>query len=199
MNVSLTDILSKYPRLTDKHRAPRSVHSYGPLYDLVFSSQIEILKRPLSVMEIGTKWGGSAISFLHLDQSCLEKFVCLDRADKLQEQCREIMDGDERCEFELVDAYSDEAINMLKEKHGLFDIIIDDGPHTLPSQQFFFKKYYELLNDHGVLVCEDIKVCHMNELKKLRNELGIYFLNLLDNTNRNKENHDEIVALRYKK
>ena len=38
-----------------------------------------------------------------------------------------------------------------------FDILIDDGPHTLDSMIFFLKNYSELLNDKGILVIEDVQ------------------------------------------
>ena len=38
----------------------------------------------------------------------------------------------------------------------LFDLIIDDGPHTLDSMIFFVTHYLPLLNETGVLVIEDI-------------------------------------------
>jgi hypothetical protein len=37
-----------------------------------------------------------------------------------------------------------------------FDILIDDGPHTLDSMIFFVKHYLPLLNETGILVVEDI-------------------------------------------
>ena len=101
MNVKLTDVFSnrdgKYEApasVTDKHRAPRRPHSYGPVYDLIFTSQIGILKRPLSVMEIGTHRGGSAAGFLQLDEWSLKKFVCLDVDNKQDQRCAEIMNND---------------------------------------------------------------------------------------------------------
>ena len=55
------------------------------------------------------------------------------------------------------DAYSmkfitDEFIN----KGIKFDLIIDDGPHTMESWRFFAKNYIPLLNTDGVAIIEDI-------------------------------------------
>jgi hypothetical protein len=38
-----------------------------------------------------------------------------------------------------------------------FDIIIDDGPHTLESMTFFVKEYIHKANEKGMLVIEDIQ------------------------------------------
>lgn len=38
-----------------------------------------------------------------------------------------------------------------------FDIIIDDGPHTLDSMIFFTYHFPQLLTDDGILVVEDVQ------------------------------------------
>jgi spermidine synthase len=86
-------------------------------------------------------------------------------------------------------------IDMLLEKEGKFDIIIDDGPHTWESQEWFFENYYDLLNEGGVLLCEDIHGQHYNQLHQLSKKLKLYVLDLRANNN---PNGDEIIALRYK-
>jgi len=53
----------------------------------------------------------------------------------------------------IEDAYSRDFFNSVSEK---FDIIIDDGPHSVESQKFALENYYNLLNDDGVLIIEDI-------------------------------------------
>jgi len=76
-----------------------------------------------------------------------------------------------------------------------FDIIIDDGPHTWASQEWFFRNYYSLLNEGGVLMCEDIHEANRNNLAYIKRELGLYVLDLRINNN---PNGDEIIALRFK-
>jgi hypothetical protein len=46
-----------------------------------------------------------------------------------------------------------------------FDVIIDDGPHTLESQLFAVKHFLPLLNEGGVFAIEDIQdISHINLL-----------------------------------
>jgi cephalosporin hydroxylase len=52
------------------------------------------------------------------------------------------------------DAYTEAIINKLK--HLKFDIVIDDGPHTLESQKKFIELYSPLINSGGYIVIEDI-------------------------------------------
>jgi predicted O-methyltransferase YrrM len=51
-------------------------------------------------------------------------------------------------------AYTPEFLDKLNGKS--FDIIIDDGPHTLESMEYFLTHYPQLLNAGGVLILEDI-------------------------------------------
>ena len=53
------------------------------------------------------------------------------------------------------DAYSDYVVNSLKNND--FDIIIDDGPHTLESMIYCVKNYLPKLKSDGILVLEDLK------------------------------------------
>jgi SAM-dependent methyltransferase len=199
MNIRLTDGFGKDKDLqsyTDKHQAPHSPHSYGPIYDLIFSSQLELTRRPLRVLEIGTFLGGSARGFLKLNEKSLSKYVCVDTKDRIKDHHKELMNNDERCQFYLLDAYRQESIDMLQRDCGNFDII-DDGPHVWSGQEFFFREYHQLLNENGVLICEDIKYKYLKNLIKIRNELGIYIIDLRHNIEPAK-NADEVIGIRYK-
>jgi hypothetical protein len=177
-----------YKGSTDKN----TTHRYGISYDLIFNSQYLKQNRPLRILEIGISLfgDGSVGSLSEIDY--IEKYVGLDIKpyngmypnDKIT-----IYAGPE------YDAYKLEMINMLQEKEGKFDIIIDDGPHTWESQQWFFENYYSLLNEGGVLLCEDIHGQHYNQLQQLSKKLKLYILDLRMNNN---PNGDEIIALRYK-
>ena len=47
--------------------------------------------------------------------------------------------------------------NTFKSKGMMFDILIDDGPHTLESMCMFLKLYLPLLKPDGILVIEDVQ------------------------------------------
>ena len=53
-----------------------------------------------------------------------------------------------------MDAYNKDNIKKINSK---FDIIIDDGPHTLVSQLYASKYYTPLLKNNGKLIIEDIQ------------------------------------------
>ena len=52
------------------------------------------------------------------------------------------------------DAYSDQIIKQLDDN--MFDLIIDDGPHTYDSFKVVINKYHSKLKKNGILIIEDI-------------------------------------------
>lgn len=59
--------------------------------------------------------------------------------------------------YSRVDAYKPESITrFMGIRPQGYDLIIEDGPHTLESQLFFVRNYGALLADEGIMVVEDI-------------------------------------------
>lgn len=52
------------------------------------------------------------------------------------------------------DAYHNDTILLFEQQ---FDVIIDDGPHTLESQLYFILHWYSKLKPGGLMVVEDIQ------------------------------------------
>jgi predicted methyltransferase len=77
--------------------------------------------------------------------------------------------------------------------HLKFDIIIDDGPHTLESMIFFIENYSKLLEEDGILVVEDVQSIEWIDILKnvvpenLKQYISVY--DLRDNKNR----YDDIL------
>ena len=173
---------------TDKN----TTHKYGISYNLVFNSQYLKLNRPLKVLEIGISLFGDGSVGPLSEINYIEKYVGIDNKiykGNIPNNKIQIYAGPE------YDAYKKETVNLLIEKEGKFDIIIDDGPHTWESQKWFFENYYDLLNEGGVLLCEDIHESNYDMLKSLTKKLDLYVLDLRVNNN---PNGDEIIALRFK-
>jgi hypothetical protein len=173
---------------TDKN----TTHQYGISYNLIFNSQHAKLNKPLKVLEIGISLFGDGSVGPLSNIPYVEKYIGLDN-----QVYRGIIPNDKVKVYAgpEYDAYTTDMIQLLNEKEGKFDIIIDDGPHTWASQEWFFRNYYSLLNEGGVLMCEDIHETNRNNLAYLKRELGLYVLDLRINNN---PNGDEIIALRFK-
>jgi hypothetical protein len=145
------------PGGTDKN----TTHNYTGIYEHLLSG---FKNKKGKLLEIGVQHGGSSL----LWQTYLPKFeICmLDICDIVHPYIWECMDenGNDYSFYEA-NAYDESFVSALKHQYNGFDIIIDDGPHTLESQLFAIKHYLPLLNNHGVFVIEDIQdIAHTKEL-----------------------------------
>ena len=64
------------------------------------------------------------------------------------------VDNQERITAIYENAYTQETVAKLSSES--FDIIIDDGPHSFESMQFFLINYLPLVKSGGILILEDI-------------------------------------------
>jgi cephalosporin hydroxylase len=174
------------PGGTDKEKE----HSY----DLLYNSQFEKYKNNTGIiLEIGVQYGGSSL----LWHEYLPKFKIV-MTDVLNQVHPIIWDkmNKNRYEYINMDSFKIECINTLKVKYPEgFDIIIEDGPHTLESQIFTIKEYPKLLKDGGILVIEDIQkfeYCEiiLNEINK-EDFKSVEIIDLRKNKNR----YDDILIV----
>jgi hypothetical protein len=140
--------------LTDKN----TCHSYINTYEHLFSSKKNDNN---NILEIGigepkeNRENGGSIKLWH-DYFQNSTIYGLDIHDisKINDS---IKNKDRIKLFTSVDAYDTTFIKSTFVDNNIkFDILIDDGPHTLDSMIFFVKHYLPLLNETGILVVEDI-------------------------------------------
>jgi hypothetical protein len=146
-----------YNTKTDKN----TTHSYIPLYEKLLSNKRLTAK---NVLEVGVNEGGS-IKLSH-DYFTNATIYGLDIIP-LTNVCDEI-----RCEPRIklgrFDAYNETFFNSNFLGKIKFDMILDDGPHTLESMIQFIKLYSQVMADDGILIIEDIaSIDWINELIKV--------------------------------
>jgi hypothetical protein len=74
-----------------------------------------------------------------------------------------------------------------------FDIMIDDGPHTLESMIQFIKLYSQIMTDDGILIVEDVQSIEwIDELKNAVPENLKSYIKWYD-LRKNKNKSDDIV------
>ena len=100
-------------------------------------------------MEIGVQTGGSIKLWNDYFPNALVYGVDV---DIYQNRCRELSP---RIRFINADAYTPECASTFESE--LFDVIIDDGPHTLDSMCKFVNLYYRIVKPGGYLIIEDIQ------------------------------------------
>ncbi len=133
---------------TDKN----SDHSYVESYERLLNP---FRNKACNLLEIGVNFGGSAIMWYHyLPQS---RLFLIDNRNVMKTHITSAMKNS-RWHLYVEDAYTPGAVMMMhSECPSGFDIIIDDGPHSLGTQKFVITSYLSLLNRGGVLIIEDIQ------------------------------------------
>ena len=129
--------------LTDKE----SIHSYVPVYEHKLGPRRDTVKR---VLEVGIERGGSLL--LWRDYFPKAEVWGFD----IQDHLPACLKDQQRIKVFKANAYQKEIVTDLIQKGLYFDVIVDDGPHTLESMCFFAKYYSQLLAPGGVLCIEDI-------------------------------------------
>lgn len=125
---------------TDKN----SYHSYvDGVYEELFRERRHSTKK---VLEIGVEFGGSILMWR--DYFPNAEIFGLDKKFIPQ------MEGRDRIRMFMGDAYSHEMADNLPDG---FDVIVEDGPHTLDTMTFAALEYSKKLSPGGVLVLEDFQ------------------------------------------
>ena len=138
---------------TDKN----TTHSYLPTYQKIFANKKETAKHILEIgIGCGGNCGGGSIKLWH-DYFQNATIYALDIIpfDLVWDQ---IKNNDRISIYHSSDAYEEKFFNNNFLNKGIkFDIMIDDGPHSLESMLIFIKLYSKLLANNGILVIEDIQ------------------------------------------
>ncbi len=116
-----------------------------------------------TLLEIGIQHGGS--SLLWHEYLPGFKLFLSDIQNIVPSLIWDQMDPN-RYNFYKKDAFSIATVEFLKNEcvEG-FDIVIEDGPHTLSSQLFAIEHYYPMLKPGGILIIEDIQdIAHLDVL-----------------------------------
>lgn len=149
--MSLVELVDN--KLTDKN----TLHSYLDLYEELFKSK---KNTATNILEIGIGPiqglnGGSII--LWADYFKNANIYAVDIIPINMVDLQLIMHPRIHL-YTNNDAYNTNYfINTFYSKNMLFDIILDDGPHTLESMEIFVKLYSTILKHDGMLVIEDVQ------------------------------------------
>lgn len=140
--LTLVNLQEKNNYSTDKH----NTHCYLEQYDTIFE---EYKNKDINILEIGILKGGSLSLWSEFFTSNSKIYgidINLENLDKNVTYPNNvtILKGDA---YENADEFF---------KDLLFDIVIDDGPHTLKSQIASFEIYSKKLKPNGIFVIEDL-------------------------------------------
>lgn len=181
VNKTIREILEENPDLpTDKnYNYFEYRHSYfDNFYENEFS---KYQNKSVNLCEIGVEKGATFFiwnRYFHKDSNLLG----IDNNFQVDTKYYEQNFNNVRYIFN--NAYDLDLVNKLNN----FDIIIDDGPHTLESQIDCLKLYFPKLNDGGVLIIEDVaELTYIDTLKQYipdQYKNNIEVINLIEKDNR---------------
>jgi hypothetical protein len=156
--MSLEDIVDN--TRTDKN----TLHSYLPLYQKLLVGKKETAK---NVLEIGIASGGSIKLWSDFFTNATIHGLDTTEINRLWEGIR---NKENIRIYASSDAYDNTVFstNFLN-KNIKFDLMLDDGPHSLDSMKTFIKLYSQLMTDDGILIIEDIQSYEWMDI--LRNEV----------------------------
>lgn len=144
----LTAIGTKYKDSTDKVPATPywRKHTYTEFYGPFFQ---HLRDKPITFLEIGVRWGGSALMWYEYFPHASLYFIDVDL-----KQLKVKLPNDPRVHVYEGDAYSKGTIQKLFGSIK-FDIIIDDGSHIPSHQSFVLNEYRSVLKENGMILIED--------------------------------------------
>lgn len=140
-------------------------------------------EKALDVLEIGINYGASLKMWREYFINA--KIYGVDIQDRVRPEYRDI----KNVEYMFGDAYSEEILNNdLK-----FDVMIDDGPHTLQSQRDFIKKYHSKLKKDSIMIIEDI--ADIMYIPILKDEVPDGFKTEVVDLRKNKNRYDDLMLI----
>lgn len=137
-----------------EHKGINKWLHYFEAYDRFFS---KYRGRDVTILEIGVFKGGSLQmwkEYFKMPDNKIQIYgVDIDPACKaLEEENIKIFIGSQE---------DREFLRKLKKKIGKVDILIDDGGHTMNQQIVSFEELFDLVDDEGIYLCEDLHTSYM--------------------------------------
>jgi hypothetical protein len=174
---------------TDKN----TIHSYIDLYENLFS---RLKQKATNVIEIGIgphyHDNGGSIELWHkyFSNAIIYAVDIIDYNIVYDG----IKNNDKIKLFTSCNAYQEQFVkeNFI-DKNIKFDMLLDDGPHTLDSMIKFIELYSGLISDDGILIIEDVQdINWFNELVKSTPDELKQYINIYD-LRHNKYRYDDLV------
>jgi hypothetical protein len=137
------EIFLKTGILNTKHRSHSYIKDY---YDILFSNNTN---KKIKILELGVRDRSS----LHIWENWFVDSEIYG-IDIHGFYSRHIGINNNIIIVTIVDGYSQPALDLYEDN--FFDYIIDDGPHTIDSQQYSIAYWYKKLKIGGKLIIEDI-------------------------------------------
>ena len=178
---TLVELEKDLKLITDKN----TCHSYLPLYDELLCRKRFTCR---NMLEVGICWGGS----IELWDKYFPNGTVYAMDILPEHKLPDLLKSENKIRMISGDAYSP-CLSRALFSGKKFDVILDDGPHTLQSQLNFLNMYSKLLEDDGILIIEDIQDIHYLEILKENTPEHLKpYIKTFD-LRKNKGRYDDIV------
>lgn len=146
----------------EKHLTMTKWMHYFEAYDRFFS---RYRGKDITILEIGVFKGGSLQMWKNYFKNSNNK-VKIYGID-INPDCKKLEEEDIQI---FIGSQEDrEFLQMVKSEIDTVDILIDDGGHTMNQQMVSFEELFDLVDDNGIYLCEDL---HTSYMSKYGGELG---------------------------
>ena len=199
-NNSLTSLMNKY--YSDKGNL-NNVHNYTKFYHSLFN---KIYSKKLKIFEVGIGSVDTDVTFhMKFSNQNYEPLASLKAWREYFSNSeiygadidKKILKNSDRIKTFYVDMLNEESIiNMWKNINQKMDIIIDDGFHSLEANTNFFKNSYEMLNQDGYYIIEDIhrKPSNIKKFNKFFKKIDVEF-QIIDLPHKNNVNDNCLILI----
>ena len=158
--MNLIDIFHQTNNQSDKELYHKYISNF-------YSEKFEKFKdKKINILEIGIQYGNSLKLWEYFFKNA--EIYAIDISQYY------IHEYGENVNIFIGNAYDNKTIDYFKSNDISFDIIIDDGPHTRETQDFFLQNYQELLKpSQSIIILEDIYNHSFDFLKKKYSDFSI--------------------------
>jgi len=158
--------------------------------------------QPHNILELGTSLGLSA---LYMHKACSKsKLTTIEGSPAIAQLAQQYFTA-EKAKIELLNLPFDEALEQPIVCNAKYDLIYIDGNHTEIATNAYVNKLYDLLNDKGIMILDDIYWSNgmMNSWNKLSEDRRFAFsVDLFDHglliKNKNHQQHESFKIIRRK-
>ncbi|MCI9489913.1 MAG: class I SAM-dependent methyltransferase [Dorea sp.] len=137
-----------------KHRIINKWMHYFEAYERFF---MKYKNKDLSILEIGVFKGGSLQMWKNYFEGPCNKVMVY--GIDINPECKKLEEDNIKI---FIGSQEDrDFLHKVKEEIGKVDILIDDGGHTMNQQIVSFEELFDLVDDNGIYLCEDLHTSYM--------------------------------------
>ena len=137
-----------------KHKTINKWMHYFEAYERFFA---KYRNKDLSILEIGVFKGGSLQMWKNYFKGSCNKVMVY--GIDIDPECKQLEEDNIKI---FIGSQEDrDFLHKVKKEIGKVDILIDDGGHTMNQQIVSFEELFDLVDENGIYLCEDLHTSYM--------------------------------------